>query len=101
MYRVSPFSYLVGGMLATGVANVEVTCSSIEVLRVDPAFGNCGEYFAQYVGFAGGKVLNPAATSACEFCSVADTNVFLGAVGIHVRYTHSSNNLCPINLIFS
>ncbi|KAJ7512027.1 ABC-2 type transporter-domain-containing protein [Mycena galericulata] len=83
MYRVSPFSYLVGGMLATGVANTDVICSSIEVLVVDPVAGQtCGQYFAAYMELAGGNILNPNATSACEFCSIADTNVFLGALDI-------------------
>ncbi|KAJ7479046.1 ABC-2 type transporter-domain-containing protein [Mycena latifolia] len=83
MYRVSPFSYLVGGMLATGVANTEVHCSSIELLIVDPAGGqNCAQYFAPYMELAGGSLLNPNATSACEFCSLADTNVFLGTINI-------------------
>ncbi|KAJ6631165.1 ABC transporter CDR4 [Mycena sp. CBHHK59/15] len=82
MYRVSPFSYLVGGMLATGVANVEVECSSIEILKVDPVAGQCLDYFKPYLEIAGGKVLNPNATSACEYCPIADTNVFLEAINI-------------------
>ncbi|KAJ7076067.1 ABC-2 type transporter-domain-containing protein [Mycena belliarum] len=83
MYRVSPFSYLVGGMLATGVANTEVHCSSIEVLIVDPTAGmNCLDYFKPYLAIAGGSVVNPNATSACEFCSVASTNVFLKSINI-------------------
>ncbi|KAJ7716581.1 ABC-2 type transporter-domain-containing protein [Mycena maculata] len=83
MYRVSPFSYLVGGMLATGVGNAKVVCSSIEVLVVDPVAGqNCGQYFAPYMQLAGGNLLNPNATSDCEFCSLADTNVFLEADNI-------------------
>ncbi|KAF7349230.1 hypothetical protein MSAN_01712400 [Mycena sanguinolenta] len=83
MYRVSPFSYLVGGMLATGVANTEVQCSSIELLHVDPVAGqNCGEYFAPYMQIAGGSLSNPNATSDCQFCSIAETNVFLAASGI-------------------
>ncbi|KAJ7695504.1 hypothetical protein B0H17DRAFT_1056061 [Mycena rosella] len=83
MYRVSPFSYLVGGMLATGVANTEVHCSSIELLNVDPTAGKtCGDYFAAYMSFAGGSVVNPDATSGCQFCSVAETNVFLAGINI-------------------
>ncbi|KAK7049026.1 hypothetical protein R3P38DRAFT_3620540 [Favolaschia claudopus] len=47
--RVSPFTYLVGGMSATGVANSRVECPSVELLHVDPTAGqNCGEYFASY-----------------------------------------------------
>jgi len=91
MYRVSPFTYLVGGMLATGVANTQVHCSSIETLTVEPTAGmNCSQYFAPYQQLAGGSVLNPDATSACQFCSISDTNVFLDAIGI--SYDHRWRN---------
>ncbi|KAJ7770562.1 ABC-2 type transporter-domain-containing protein [Mycena metata] len=91
MYRVSPFTYLVGGMLATGVANTQVHCSSIETLTVEPTAGmNCNQYFAPYQQLAGGSVLNPDATSACQFCSISDTNVFLDAIGI--SYDHRWRN---------
>ncbi|KAJ7160558.1 ABC-2 type transporter-domain-containing protein [Mycena crocata] len=83
MYRVSPFTYLVGGMLATGVANTEVVCSSLELLRVDPTAGKtCAEYLAPYMQLAGGAVMNPNATSSCEFCPIAKTNVFLESINI-------------------
>ncbi|KAJ6535720.1 ABC transporter CDR4 [Mycena capillaripes] len=83
LYRVSPFTYLVGGMLGVGVANTEVICSNIELLTVDPVAGqNCSAYFAPYIQLAGGSVLNPGATSACQFCSISETNVFLAGIGI-------------------
>ncbi|KAJ7145372.1 ABC-2 type transporter-domain-containing protein [Mycena crocata] len=83
MYRVSPFTYLVGGMLSTGVGNTRVVCSNIEVLHVDPTAGqSCGDYFAPYMQLAGGSILNPNATSDCQFCSMADTNVFLSLISV-------------------
>ncbi|KAF7349234.1 hypothetical protein MSAN_01712800 [Mycena sanguinolenta] len=83
MYRVSPFNYLVSGMLSTGIANTKVVCSSIEVLTVDPVPGqNCGEYFAPYVELAGGSVLNPNATAGCQFCALSDTNVYLESLKV-------------------
>src|ERR1700722_15287540 len=45
MYRVSPFPYLVDGMLSTGLANTNVECSDIEYLNFNPAPGmNCSAY---------------------------------------------------------
>ncbi|CAL3967330.1 unnamed protein product [Diplocarpon coronariae] len=83
MYRVSPFSYLVAGMLSTGLANVRVTCSDIEYLFVEPANNStCGEYFASYIEASGGYLTNPLATNRCQFCSVADTNTLLSDLGI-------------------
>ncbi|KAF7300618.1 hypothetical protein HMN09_00947000 [Mycena chlorophos] len=102
MYRVSPFSYLVGGMLATGVANTEVTCSSIELLQVDPLQGQtCQDYFAPYIALAGGRVYNPNATSACEFCSIAETNVFLASSNIFYSQRWRNFGILWVYIIFN
>ncbi|KAK6067384.1 multidrug resistance protein cdr1 [Seiridium cupressi] len=83
MYRVSPFTYIIGCMLGTGVANHEVTCSALELLQFQPAQGQtCGQYMEAYMQLAGGAVYNPDDTSNCQFCSLANTNVFLTSVDI-------------------
>lgn len=81
MYRVSPFTYLISSLLSTGVANTEVNCSQIELLTFKPPSGmTCGDYMTPYIQMAGGAVSNPQATEACQFCTLADTNVFLQSV---------------------
>ncbi|KAH9218163.1 AtrD, ABC-transporter [Leptodontidium sp. 2 PMI_412] len=83
MYRVSPFTYLVSGMLSTGLANAKVVCSDIEYLYVEPPQGsNCGDYFASFIETAGGYLTNSNATTRCEFCTVADTNTLLHSLSI-------------------
>lgn len=84
MYRVSPFTYLVSGVLSVGLANTAVQCSSIEMLTLAPpkAGETCESFLGAYVSYAGGQLLNPNATSNCEFCSLASTNEFLAAEGI-------------------
>lgn len=78
MYRVSPFTYLVDGMLSTGLANNAVVCSSIELVKFSPPSGQtCGKYMADYISRAGGYVTNTDATMNCEFCSASSTNVYL------------------------
>ncbi|KAM5350256.1 hypothetical protein ACJ41O_006761 [Fusarium nematophilum] len=87
MYRVSPFTYLVSSIMATGLANTEVTCSANEYAVFDPpANQTCGEYLSDYISAAGGYVLNEGATSDCNFCTMKDTNVFLD--GISSSYEH-------------
>lgn len=82
MYRLSPFTYLVSAMMSTGIANSNVECSSIEVLKFQPLDGlSCGDYMSNYTAVAGGRVYNPDALSDCQFCSVDDTNTFLAAIG--------------------
>ena len=78
MYRVSPFTYLISGMLSVGLANTSVKCSSIELVSFDPSSGQtCGQYMADYISAAGGYVANPDATADCRFCSASSTNVYL------------------------
>lgn len=83
MYRVSPFTYIIGSMLATGVANHEVTCASLEMLQFAPPAGEtCGAYMADYMSMAGGTLFDANATDMCQFCSLSNTNVFLSSVNI-------------------
>ncbi|KAL8641845.1 MAG: hypothetical protein Q9228_001392 [Teloschistes exilis] len=78
MYRVSPFTYLVNGMLTTGIANTNVTCSDTEYVHFNPtANKTCLEYLQPYINRTGGYVHNPMATSQCEFCTVRKTNNYL------------------------
>lgn len=81
MYRVSPFTYLISGMLSTAVANTEVVCASNEYLNFEPlANQTCFEYMESYMANYGGYLTNEDATTDCNYCPVADTNVFLAGV---------------------
>ncbi|KAK7747504.1 Multidrug resistance protein [Cytospora paraplurivora] len=81
MYRVSPFTYLVQGMLAASVANTAVECASNELLTFQPLSNQtCGEYMGNYIAVSGGYLTNADATSDCTYCSISDTNVFLAEV---------------------
>lgn len=88
MYRVSPFTYLVEGMLSTGVANQKVTCAANEYLTFQPPSGQtCGAYMQKYITAVGGYLQQPSATSNCKYCTYDSTNVFLSAVS--ADYAHS------------
>ncbi|EAS36064.3 pleiotropic drug resistance family protein [Coccidioides immitis RS] len=92
MYRLSPFTYYVSAVLSTGVANTNVNCSAREFLRLIPPAGQtCGQYLHDYMLLAGGALLNPESTSACDFCPVKDTNTFLEQVNI--RYSERWRNI--------
>ncbi|KAH2774214.1 hypothetical protein KXV52_002526 [Aspergillus fumigatus] len=80
MYRVSPFTYLVSGMLSVGISNTNVTCADNEYLRFDPVNGTCGEYMGSYMSNLGGYLADEMATANCSFCPIKETNVFLGRV---------------------
>ncbi len=92
MYRLSPFTYLVSGMLSTILANARVICADVEYLHFDPpANHTCASYLAPYISAAGGYVLDGDATADCHFCSLADTNAFLAS--FHSYYADRWRNL--------
>ncbi|RYO87818.1 hypothetical protein DL764_008812 [Monosporascus ibericus] len=80
MYRASPATYLVGGIMSTAVANMEVTCADYEVLHLVPPSGSsmsCDEFLGSFAEATGGRVLDPAALDKCEYCLLGTTNDFL------------------------
>ncbi|GFF35186.1 ABC transporter CDR4 [Aspergillus udagawae] len=83
MYRVSPFTYWIGGMASTQLHDRNVVCSTAELSVFDPpANQTCYEYMAEYMKLAGGQLQNPDATSDCEFCSLTVGDQFLAASDI-------------------
>ncbi|KAL9111781.1 MAG: hypothetical protein Q9227_003840 [Pyrenula ochraceoflavens] len=78
MYHISPFRYLVDGILSTGLANTSITCADNEYITFNPPPNTtCGAYLDPYRRLAGGYVQNRDATEACRFCTAGDTNVYL------------------------
>ncbi|KAG5982033.1 ZEB2-regulated ABC transporter 1 [Claviceps digitariae] len=81
MYHVSPFTYLVSGMLSTGVANTEVICAANELLQFEPpANQTCKEYMQDYIQVFGGRLTDPNERTTCQFCPISETNKFLAGV---------------------
>ena len=81
MYRLSPFTYLVSGMLSVGLAKSSVECADREFIIFNPTNGaTCQDYTAAFRANFGGYVDNETATSDCRFCSIKDTDVFLASI---------------------
>ncbi|PSK43144.1 Brefeldin A resistance protein [Elsinoe australis] len=108
MYRVSPFTYLVGGLLSSAVKDATVTCADNEFLRFPPPSGQtCGDYMRQYIDGgngippAGGSLLDPANTSECQFCPIQSTNTFLQGVSINAGDTWRDFGIMFAYIIFN
>ncbi|KZV91188.1 hypothetical protein EXIGLDRAFT_676351 [Exidia glandulosa HHB12029] len=81
MYRVSPFTYYVSGILATAVANAPVVCSDIEFILTQPPAGmTCGDYMGPFLSMVGGTIQDANATSNCRSCLLSSTNQFLAQI---------------------
>lgn len=82
MYRVSPFTYLAEGMLVTGLARVNVTCSEQEIVRISvPPNQRCASYLADYIRAQGGYV-EDAGTGSCLFCPLSTSDEFFATYGM-------------------
>lgn len=105
MWRVSPFTYIVSGMLSVAVANTEVVCAANEYLHFDPPQNTtCAQYMDHYINGLkdvpdigsvpglGGYLRSDTVSSMsnCAYCPIKDTNLFLEAV--HANYSDRWRN---------
>ncbi|OLN93267.1 ATP-binding cassette transporter CGR1 [Colletotrichum chlorophyti] len=92
VYRVNPLTYLVGGLLGTGLANAGIRCAKNEFLIMSsPPGQTCGQYLQTYMAQAGGYLADPAATGNCSFCTTSNTNEVLA--GVDVEFGNRWNDL--------
>ncbi|KAL2689041.1 hypothetical protein Neosp_003092 [[Neocosmospora] mangrovei] len=78
MYRASPGTYLISGIMSTAVYGSEVECADNEVLHMAaPANMTCESFMGPFVKEAGGYLLNPLSSDTCQYCSLASTEQYL------------------------
>jgi ATP-binding cassette, subfamily G (WHITE), member 2, PDR len=90
MYRVSPFTYWIGGMVALLLHGRAVECSEAETSVFDPpAAGGggtttCGEYMADFLAEPGvlGRLQNPGDVAACRYCAYTVADDFMSGLGL-------------------
>jgi ATP-binding cassette subfamily G (WHITE) protein 2 (PDR) len=83
MYRVSPFTYWIAGIVATQLHDRPVTCSTSETSTFSPPSGQtCQQYLAPYLQTAPGTLQNPNATADCRFCSLSSSDQLLAGSNI-------------------
>ena len=114
MYHLSPYTYLIGGLVGQGrdqitffqmtrvfyllcphaaVGRGPIQCAQKELVTVEPPSGTtCTDFLRAFIANKGGSVSNPGATSGCLFCSSATTDEFLGP-RFNIFYTQRWRNL--------
>lgn len=104
MYRVSPFTYLVSGVLSVGLANADISCTSEEFLHFSPpSASTCFEYLAPFVESNGGY-LSPSSmnsTTQCVFCTGSKTNIFLDSVSSHYDERWRNFGISIVYVVFN
>ncbi|KAL1897389.1 hypothetical protein Sste5346_004125 [Sporothrix stenoceras] len=78
MYRVSPFTYFIGGISGTALHGREVICSNAELSVFNPPQDTtCGQYMQPFLEVAPGQLYNSNATSDCQYCSMSSADQYL------------------------
>lgn len=84
MYRLSPFTYWVSGIVSSQLHDRPVDCSTTETAMFSPPSGEtCGEYMESYLQQAPGRLQNPDATSDCRYCSLQVADQFMAGSEIY------------------
>ncbi|KAI5865403.1 ABC-2 type transporter-domain-containing protein [Durotheca rogersii] len=84
MYYVNPSTYWVGGVLAATLDGIPVQCDPAETAQFDaPPNQTCQSYAGTFAQAAGGYLLNPDATSDCQYCPYTVSNQYLTTLNIN------------------
>ncbi|KIY71652.1 pleiotropic drug resistance ABC transporter [Cylindrobasidium torrendii FP15055 ss-10] len=78
MYRISPYTYVIEGVLGQALGGTDIRCSPVELVTLTPPSGQtCSDYMNPYISARGGYLTNPNATADCSFCSVEKADDWL------------------------
>lgn len=85
MYRISPATYLIGGMLGSAMHGSNVTCSPMEILHLPvPQNVTCEDFLSPFATATGGTILNPSAMSGmCKYCFISKSDQILERFNIY------------------
>jgi ATP-binding cassette subfamily G (WHITE) protein 2 (SNQ2) len=111
MYYLSPFTYVIEGLLGQGeslhhvslperladvlpaLGNQLITCMSTELVTIEPPSGmSCSAYMDPYIAFAGGYLADPNATAPCAYCPFRTTDAYM-LFKFNVSYGHHWRDL--------
>jgi len=85
MYRLTPFTYLIEGLLVNAVSGSSVVCKTTELTYLTPPSGtSCADWLAPYVATAGGY--SQVVDGNCGFCQYSSGDEFLA--GLLMSFDH-------------
>ena len=92
MYRVSPFTYLIEGLLGQAIGGYDINCAPVELVQLTPPSGQtCSQYMQPYINSNGGYLTNSDASSGCNYCQYRTTDEFL-LNSFNISYSHHWRN---------
>jgi ABC-type multidrug transport system permease subunit len=101
MYYLSPYTWLIGGMMSTAVHGVPINCATKEINHFSPPFGQtCGEYAGAFARMRG-RLLNPDATADCMYCRYANSDEYLRTLNMNYNDHWRNMGLMAVYVIFN
>ena len=92
MYRISPYTYLIEGLLGLAIGGYDINCAPVELVQLTPPSGQtCSQYMQPYINSNGGYLTNPDASSGCNYCQYRTTDEFL-LNSFNISYSHHWRN---------
>ncbi|QRW13753.1 ABC-2 type transporter [Ceratobasidium sp. AG-Ba] len=92
MYHLSPFTYLIEGMLVDGIGRTSIQCSQTEIQNLQPPSGQtCEGFMNQYISQMGGYLLNGGDSSNCQFCARNSSDAYLAS--LNMSFSHRWRNI--------
>ncbi|KAH8589598.1 ATP-binding cassette transporter [Bisporella sp. PMI_857] len=83
LYRLNPFTYLVGGMMETELSGLRVQCQPREFQYFAlPGNQTCMEYAGAFLETATGYFENPNSTRSCAYCPYKGGDAFIEQFGL-------------------
>jgi ATP-binding cassette subfamily G (WHITE) protein 2 (SNQ2) len=82
-YYVNPSTYWIGGVLSATLDGIPVICTETETAIFNPPPGQtCSSYASAFVSSAPGYLLNPDASTGCQYCPYSVGNDYLSTLNI-------------------
>ena len=83
LYQLDPVTRFISGMLATELHRLPIVCNARELVTFIPPTGQtCAAWAGDFVSLAGGYIVDPLSTTACEYCQFAVGNEYLAGLDI-------------------
>lgn len=101
MYRVSPFTYWVSGIVSTELHGRRIVCSEHEASVFNPPPGQtCGQYLQPFLLKAPGQLSNPDATQNCSYCTFSNADQYLAGSEIYWKDRWRNYGLVWVYVLF-
>lgn len=88
MWKVSPYTYFIQNFMILSLHKLDIVCTAKEVSILNPPLGQtCSQYLSSALTETlAGYLLNPDATSSCEYCPYKVGDQYLTTVRISHSY---------------